>query len=91
MLVPGDVGGGDLVAIALPPGTTWLPLLETLWARGASILPVDPRLADAERARVLTRANPTVVLDASGSRRSRPSRDDLTGIGLVMHTSGTAG
>jgi o-succinylbenzoate---CoA ligase len=85
------VGGpGELVAIDLPPGPRWLPLLEGLWASGATVLPVDHRLAAAERRAVLDRARPAVLIDGDGVTIFVGDPVDET-VGLVMATSGTAG
>lgn len=91
MLVAGDVGDGDLVAVELPPGPGWIDTIETLWSRGAAVFPIDTRLARAERDAVLERAHATVVVGSSGTSRSTPPRDDLGATRLVVHTSGTTG
>jgi O-succinylbenzoic acid--CoA ligase len=87
----GLVGGpGELVAVDLPPGPRWLPLLEQLWTSGATVLPVDHRLAAAERRALLDRARPAVLIDGEGVTIFVGDPVDEA-IGLVMATSGTAG
>jgi O-succinylbenzoic acid--CoA ligase len=81
---------GDLVAVALPPGRAWLPIIRAARAAGCAVLPIHLGLAAPERARLLERAAPTVIVDANGTRRvdGRPAGD---GIALVIATSGTSG
>lgn len=87
----GLVGGpGELVAVDLPLGPRWLPLLEQLWTSGATVLPVDPRLSAAERRVLLDRARPAVLIDGDGVTIFVGDPVDEA-IGLVMATSGTAG
>src|SRR6202008_1140383 len=38
---------GDLVAVALPPGPAWAPLVGRVWGAEAALLPIDPRLPPA--------------------------------------------
>jgi O-succinylbenzoic acid--CoA ligase len=85
----GKLRPDDLVAVALPPGPAWIPLLERAWEREAAVLPVDPRLSGAERDELIRRARPTVLVDHRGWRRARG--EPAAGAALVMHTSGTAG
>jgi o-succinylbenzoate---CoA ligase len=85
-------GPGDLVAVSLPPGPAWMPLLEELWASGAAVLPLDLRLRPAEVASIVDRARPGLVLDADGGATIRTEGVRVAeGTGLVMATSGTSG
>jgi O-succinylbenzoic acid--CoA ligase len=84
-------GPGDLVAVALPPGPRWLPLLEELWASGAAVLPLDPRLRPAELRAALDRARPGLVLDADGATVRTDAQRVSANIAIVLATSGTAG
>ena len=84
-------GPGDLVAVSLPPGPAWLPLLEELWASGAAVLPLDHRLRPAEVRSIVDRARPGVVLDPEGATVHTEGSGVEAGIGLVLATSGTAG
>ncbi len=65
--------------------------VEDLWASGAAILPLDPRLAAPEIRAILGRARPGVLLDAEGTTVMTESRGVDPGVGLVLATSGTAG
>jgi len=84
------VGAGDLVAVALRPGTAWLPVLRHAREVGAAVLPIDVRLAPPEREALIAIAQPTVILDEDRVRRV----DGITidpAIALVIATSGTSG
>jgi o-succinylbenzoate---CoA ligase len=85
----------DLVAVTLPPGPGWLDLVRDVWAVGAALLPVDPRLPRAEAGELLRLARPTVLISGTGSelsgRRLRGGVPAAPGVVLVVHTSGTAG
>jgi len=81
----------DLVAVRLPPGPRWIALLRAAWDAGAAVFPVDGRLAPAEARRLVSRARPTVVVDADGVRRRPRGVPAAAGTGLVVATSGTTG
>jgi len=87
-----NLGPGELVAVALPPGPVWGPLVVELWSRGIPFLPLDHRLAPPERAALIDRARPTAVLEADGELTlfAQPASIDR-GIGVVVATSGTGG
>lgn len=84
-------GPGDLVAVALPPGQALFSLLEELWASGAAVLPLDPRLGPRELRETLDRARPSLVLDAEGATVRTDGRRVGAGTAIVLATSGTAG
>jgi O-succinylbenzoic acid--CoA ligase len=79
------------VAVSLPPGPAWLPLLRELWASGAAVLPLDHRLRPAEVRSIVDRARPGLVLDADGATVRTEGVPVDEGTGLVLATSGTAG
>jgi o-succinylbenzoate---CoA ligase len=81
---------GDLVAVTLAPSTAWLDLVTETWDAGAALLPIDHRLPPAERAALLDRARPTVLLDGGDARRVKGEPAEK-GIVLVVHSSGTGG
>jgi O-succinylbenzoic acid--CoA ligase len=85
------VGPGDLVAVALPPGPGWLPLVREIWESGAALLPLDHRLTSHETKGVLDRALPAVVIDAAGPMRIAEGLPVDPSIGACVATSGTAG
>jgi O-succinylbenzoic acid--CoA ligase len=85
----------DLVAVTLAPGPAWLDLVREVWAAGAALLPIDPRLPPAETEALLGLARPTLLLsEAAGQpewRRLDEGEPVQGGVVLVVHTSGTAG
>jgi O-succinylbenzoic acid--CoA ligase len=81
---------GDLVAVALPPGRAWVPIMRAAHDVGFAVLPLLMALAAPERARLLERAQPTVIVDADGWRRVEGAPAD-TEIALVIASSGTSG
>jgi O-succinylbenzoic acid--CoA ligase len=86
-----EVGPGDLVAVAMPPGPEWLPVVREIWEAGAAVLPIDHRLTSPETRAVLDRARPTVILDSAGPMINTEGSKVGEGIGVCMATSGTHG
>lgn len=95
LLRSADITERDLVAVTLAPGPDWLDLVRNVWAVGAALLPIDPRLPSTEIDGLLRLARPTVVVSGSGGRVVAERLEDGVaaepGIVLVVHTSGTAG
>jgi O-succinylbenzoic acid--CoA ligase len=81
---------GDLAAVALAPGAAWLGVLRHARAVGAAILPIDVRLSRSERAALIGTAQPSVIADEDGVRRTEGVAIDPA-IHLVIATSGTSG
>ncbi|MGH1503393.1 MAG: class I adenylate-forming enzyme family protein [Acidimicrobiales bacterium] len=86
----------NLVALDVPGGPAFVEALERIWQRGDAAWPVDPRLPDAERARVTAALAPSSVLrlDHDGSLDETPLEGGvplLDGDALVIPTSGTTG
>ncbi len=82
---------GDRVAIALPAGLDFVAALHSCLLLGAVAVPVDLRLAPAERERIA--AGALLVEEPLPSRGvdgvcAQP-RHDLAATALVVHTSGT--
>jgi O-succinylbenzoic acid--CoA ligase len=74
---------GARVGLALPPGETYVVALHACLLAGALVVPVDPRLTEAER--------PAVDLlfgDAGHAGSPRPEHD-LSDPAILVHTSGT--
>jgi o-succinylbenzoate---CoA ligase len=84
-------GPGDLVAVAIEPGPLWMPLLEEAWASGAALLPIDPRLRQAEVRAVLDRARPGILLDREGATVRTDAVAVDAGTAVAVATSGTTG
>ena len=90
------VGRGDRVAIALPPGLQFAEALHACLLLGAVAVPVDLRLADAERAHICDGASLLVSETLSGAPDAAAEPDfalderhDLAAVAAVIHTSGT--
>ncbi|MFZ0179042.1 MAG: fatty acid--CoA ligase family protein [Candidatus Dormiibacterota bacterium] len=81
---------GDIAAVTLKPGAAWLPVLRRAREMGAAILPIDVRLSKPERAALVAIAQPTVIADEAGIRRSDGEPIDPE-IAVVIATSGTSG
>lgn len=90
-LVERGVGPGRSVAIALGPGIDFAVALHSCWLAGASAVPVDVRLSEAERTAICEGA--AVVIDetlpAAAPGLDRPAKHDLDAVAAVIHTSGT--
>ena len=80
----------DLVAVPAS-GRPFVEELERCWDAGDAVLPVDVRLPDRARDRLLDALRPTVVVDADGTRRSTDGEPADDGDALVVATSGTTG
>jgi O-succinylbenzoic acid--CoA ligase len=72
-----------------------MDLVREVWGAGAALLPIDPRLPNAEADALLARARPTVVIEGAGElpvrRRAADGLPADPGVVLVVPTSGTAG
>ena len=79
------------MAVALPPGPGWLPLLEDAWASGRAVLPLDPRLTPAELRAIVDRARPSLLLDGRGAVVLTDGLRVAPDTAIVLATSGTAG
>ena len=85
------VGPGDRVAIALPAGLEFVRALHACLLVGAAVVPVDLRLAPAEREAVAAGVAVLVAepLPPGGERFAPGALHDLDATALVVHTSGT--
>ncbi|HVA74533.1 MAG TPA: AMP-binding protein [Acidimicrobiales bacterium] len=81
----------ELVAIDMPGGEGFVAELRRAWDSGDAILPVDQRLPDAVKARILDAMRPSWVVTAGGRSRLRQGEPVESGDALVMATSGTTG
>src|SRR3990170_8519205 len=59
-----------LVAVRMPAGPAWREAVESLWASGAALLPIDHRLPDLEVRALLERARPEMLF--AGGRGAEP-------------------
>lgn len=86
-----DTGEQDLYALRWPPGPDAAAAFERLWQRGAAILPVRPDLPPAETKRLLERARPAALVDASGETPLEGSVPVRAGTALCVPTAGSTG
>ncbi|MEI4273441.1 AMP-binding protein [Klenkia sp. LSe6-5] len=88
------VGPGDRVAIGLPNGLAWMLAFWGAQLAGAVVVPLNTRLAPAEREFVLADSGAVVVLDSADLpdgdpvEPADPARGDLA---ALFYTSGTTG
>jgi long-chain acyl-CoA synthetase len=87
------VGAGDVVALLLP--NSW-GLAAALWgglALGATVAPLNPRLAADERERILGHLRPAAVLDTAPDEDTAPGSPIAAADapGIILYTSGSTG
>ncbi|WP_139980953.1 class I adenylate-forming enzyme family protein [Nocardioides litoris] len=83
---------GDRVALLVPPSSAYLDAVLSLLARGIVPIPLDPRLTEHERARILTPLSPTLVVTDDEALAAVTTGDRGTPRARPMHcTSGTTG
>lgn len=81
-----------LVALDLPLGDGFVTAMLRAFDDGDAILPLDPRLADAARERLVVSMRPAAVVDGSGERVERAGGEPTEpGDALVLATSGSTG
>jgi O-succinylbenzoic acid--CoA ligase len=92
------VEAGGRVVILLEASGEYVVLLHALMKLGAVAVPLDPRLADAERTARLERIGPALVVedfrtvaDAAEADFALAGDIDLDSFHCVIHTSGTQG
>jgi o-succinylbenzoate---CoA ligase len=86
------VARGELLAVDVPPGPTWLDIVAWCWREGVAFLPLHHRLTDPEKRAIVDLARPAAILTAEGGSTwfADPGPVDER-IGIVLATSGTAG
>lgn len=83
---------GDRVALLVPGSPAYLDAVHSLLARGIFPIPLDPRLTDHERARILAPLAPTTVVETAEQLAAITTSDRGLPRGRPMHcTSGTTG
>lgn len=80
-----------LVAIDLPGGRAFVDALTQVWDGGDAAFPVDRRLPEPARQRVLASMAPSELIDESGHRSLDGGRPVGPGDALVVATSGSTG
>lgn len=81
----------SLVALDLPGGSDFLDRLQRIWERGDAVLPVDQRLPETAKRRILDTLQPSLVVDARGEHRRHDGLPTEPGDALVVATSGSTG
>lgn len=81
----------ELLAIDLPPGPAWRDLVRRLWLEQVPFLPLDHRLTDTEKRRIVDRARPTTILEGAGETVLADGAPVAPGVAVVVATSGVAG
>ena len=82
----------ELVMLDMAAGPGFVAALQRVWEDGNAIFPLDQRLPEAEARRVISVAQPTAVIDASGDQRRLPGGQPVQpGDAIVVATSGTTG
>ena len=83
---------GDRVALLVAPTTAYVDAVLSLLARGIVPIPLDPRLTDHERERILTPLSPTLVVTDDAALAAVTTDDRGVPRARPMHcTSGTTG
>lgn len=88
---------GAAVVLELPAGVEYVALLHAVMKLGAVVLPLNPRLAPAERQVAIDRAQPAIVIGEAGSLQGAEADlpllgvHDLDAVYAQILTSGTSG
>lgn len=83
---------GDRVALLVPGSAAYLEAVWSLLSRGVVPIPLDPRLTEHERARILAPLEPTVVVTDAAGLAAVTTPDRGLPRARPMHcTSGTTG
>jgi O-succinylbenzoic acid--CoA ligase len=86
------IAPGELLAVDVPAGPAWVPLVHRLWSQRVAFLPLDERLTPSERARLLDLARPAAVLGSGGALTVYSGAAPVDeAVAVVMATSGTGG
>jgi O-succinylbenzoic acid--CoA ligase len=94
-LQAGGVGAGSRVGIALPAGLAFAQALHACLLLGAPAVPIDLRLAPAERRAIEDRCElvvgePLASAASPAGGPAAPSTHDLDAVAAVLYTSGTS-
>ena len=80
-----------LVAVRMPAGPAWREAVESLWASGAALLPIDHRLPDLEVRALLERARHEMLFDGERVAELAEGVPVEPDVRVVIPTSGTGG
>ncbi len=81
----------ELVAIDLPGGPEFVVVLQRIWDRGDTALPVDQRLPQPARQALIESMEVAAVIGPQGEQRLAAGRPTDDGDALVVATSGSTG
>ncbi len=81
----------QLVALDLPGGEAFVRALVSSWGAGDAVLPLDQRLPEPARARLIDALRPAARIDADGEHRLEGGEPVEPGDAVVVATSGTTG
>ena len=82
---------GQLVALDLPAGPTFVDALQAAWDAGDAVLPLDPRLPRPAVERLLDVLRPSRIVTPDGVQHLPGGVPTEPGDALVIATSGTTG
>ena len=83
---------GELLAVEMPLGPSWIEVVHRCWSSGVPLLPLDPRWGPKERAELLDLARPAAVLHALGDTTVFAGAEPVSPqTALMIATSGTGG
>jgi len=86
------VAPGELLAVDVPAGPAWVPLLHRLWSERVAFMPLDERFPEPERHRLLDLARPAAVLGSGGALTVFAGAAPVDPeVACVIATSGTGG
>ncbi|MEO9324594.1 AMP-binding protein [Nocardioides sp. C4-1] len=89
---PTSLAEGDRVALLVAPSAAYLEAVLSLLARGVVPIPLDPRLTEPERRRILEPLAPSLVVTDDDTLATLATGDRGTPRARPMHcTSGTTG
>ena len=82
----------ELVAIDMPANDAFVTTLIQIWDSGDAAMPLDQRLPDVSRTKLLAEMNASAVINADGSRTILAHGQPVeSGDALVIATSGSTG
>jgi len=80
-----------LNALDIGPSDQFVTALSDVWSRGAAAMPIDPRLPDPARQRLLDTMKPTELWSVNRKEILLDGEEVEVGDALVAPTSGTTG
>ena len=82
----------ELVAIDMPASDAFVIALKKIWDAGDAALPIDQRLPESARTKLLSEFNASSVISADGLRSKLSTGEPVEdGDALVIATSGSTG